>query len=398
MTDSKLLGRLLRRNISPGQIAAFAASSLVGLVIILTSVKFYTDITSTSSADGSTDYLVISHGVSGVGSITGGAKGFTVEEIERMKNQPWVKRLGIFTTAGFSVSAGIDLGDNSLSTALFLESLPDEFVDAEPSQWHFTPGTTDIVPIVISKDYLALYNFGFASSRGLPQISDTMSGLLPINLTVSGNGLRHVFRARIVGFSNRLNTIAVPQSFMDWANSVYAGGETEISPSRVIVETDNPGDPAIKAYLADNGYDLGGDKAFAGRASTIAGVLTAIIAGVGAVITLLSFGLLLLSVWLLLYKNRHTTELLMLEGFSASQICGYYSRLIAAVNAALLVIAIAAMAAISGSWTGPLESAGISGSSPMKAIAAGAAVSIIMTFGAIIAIRRTIDRSFSPRR
>ena len=359
MTDSKLLGRLLRRNISLGQIAAFAASSLVGLVIILTSIKFYTDITSTSSADGSTDYLVISHGVSGVGSITGGAEGFTVEEIERMKNQPWVKRLGIFTTAGFSVSAGIDLGDNSLSTALFLESLPDEFVETDPSQWQFTPGTTDIVPIVISKDYLALYNFGF---------------------------------------SNRLNTIAVPQSFMDWANSVYAGGETEMHPSRVIVETDNPGDPAIKAYLADNSYDLGGDKAFAGRASMIAGVLTAIIAGVGAVITLLSFGLLLLSVWLLLYKNRQTTELLMLEGFSASQIGGYYSRLIMAVNAALLVIAIAAMAAISGSWTGPLESAGISGSSPMKAIAAGATVSIIMTFGAIIAIRRTIDRSFSPRR
>lgn len=398
MTDSKLLGRLLRRNISLGQIAAFAASSLVGLVIILTSVRFYTDITSTSSADGSTDYLVISHGVSGVGSITGGAEGFTVEEIERMKNQPWVKRLGIFTTAGFSVSAGIDLGDNSLSTALFLESLPDEFVETDPSQWQFTPGTTDIVPIVISKDYLALYNFGFASSRGLPQISDTMSGLLPINLTVAGNGLRHTFRARIVGFSNRLNTIAVPQSFMDWANSVYAGGETEMHPSRVIVETDNPGDPAIKAYLADNSYDLGGDKAFAGRASMIAGVLTAIIAGVGAVITLLSFGLLLLSVWLLLYKNRQTTELLMLEGFSASQIGGYYSRLIMAVNAALLVIAIAAMAAISGSWTGPLESAGISGSSPMKAIAAGATVSIIMTFGAIIAIRRTIDRSFSPRR
>ena len=385
MTDSKLLGRLLRRNISLGQIAAFAASSLVGLVIILTSIKFYTDITSTSSADGSTDYLVISHGVSGVGSITGGAEGFTVEEIERMKNQPWVKRLGIFTTAGFSVSAGIDLGDNSLSTALFLESLPDEFVETDPSQWQFTPGTTDIVPIGTSKDCL-------------PQISDTMSGLLPINLTVAGNGLRHTFRARIVGFSNRLNTIAVPQSFMDWANSVYAGGETEMHPSRVIVETDNPGDPAIKAYLADNSYDLGGDKAFAGRASMIAGVLTAIIAGVGAVITLLSFGLLLLSVWLLLYKNRQTTELLMLEGFSASQIGGYYSRLIMAVNAALLVIAIAAMAAISGSWTGPLESAGISGSSPMKAIAAGATVSIIMTFGAIIAIRRTIDRSFSPRR
>lgn len=44
-TDRRILGQLLRRNISIGQLAAFAASSLIGLVIISTAVRFYTDIT-----------------------------------------------------------------------------------------------------------------------------------------------------------------------------------------------------------------------------------------------------------------------------------------------------------------------------------------------------------------
>lgn len=399
MTDRKLLGRLLRRNISIGQLAAFAASSLIGLVIISTAVRFYTDITAPSASDGATDFLVISHGVKGLGSLTDGTDGFSVEEIDRLRRQPWVKRLGAFTTAAFSVSAGIDIGagNGGMSTALFLESLPDEFVDADPSQWRYIPGTTETVPIVISKDYLALYNFGFAASRGLPQISDTMSGLLPINLTVSGNGLRHTFKARIAGFSNRLNTIAVPQSFMDWANGIYADADRPHQPSRIIVETTTPGDPAIKTYLADNGYELGGDKAFGGRASLIAGVLTAIVGGVGIVIVLLSFGLLLLSVWLLLYKNRYTTTLLMLEGFSPAQISGYYIRLIVMVNTILLVIAVAAMTAISSLWSAPLAGAGIAGGSPLTAIASAAAIALLLTAGAIIAIRRTVGRSFSPR-
>ena len=61
-TDRRILGQLLRRNISIGQLAAFAASSLIGLVIISTAVRFYTDITAPAASDGATDFLVISHG------------------------------------------------------------------------------------------------------------------------------------------------------------------------------------------------------------------------------------------------------------------------------------------------------------------------------------------------
>ena len=33
-----------------------------------------------------------------------------------------------------------------------------------------------MVPVIISKDYLALYNFGFAGSAGLPQMSEGVMG------------------------------------------------------------------------------------------------------------------------------------------------------------------------------------------------------------------------------
>lgn len=42
------IGRLLRRNMSTGQIAGYAVANLVGLVIVLTALQFYRDITSVS--------------------------------------------------------------------------------------------------------------------------------------------------------------------------------------------------------------------------------------------------------------------------------------------------------------------------------------------------------------
>lgn len=82
----------------------------------------------------------------------------------------------------------------------------------------------------MSKDYLTLYNFGFATTRNMPQLSEGLIGTVPMTMTLSGNGLHETLPARIVGFSSRLNTIAVPQSFLDWANERYAAPATAAIP------------------------------------------------------------------------------------------------------------------------------------------------------------------------
>ena len=143
------------------------------------------------------------------------------------------------------------MGGKSLATYLFFESVPDEFFDKLPSQWYFNP-EDKFVPIILSRDYLTLYNFGFAMPQGLPQVSEEVIGMVPITLTITGKQqTTEQFEAAIVGFSSRLNTIAVPQEFMDWANKRYNDSVATEAPktTRLIVKTDKFDGEEMKQYL-----------------------------------------------------------------------------------------------------------------------------------------------------
>lgn len=113
-------------------------------------------------------------------------------------------------------------------------------------KWSFNPAS-DIVPIIIPRNYLNLYNFGFAQSRNLPQLSEGVMGMVNLDIRIMGNGQVKQMKGNIVGFSNRLNTILVPESFMNWANEAYGAGE-KAEPSRLIVEVNNPADERIAKF------------------------------------------------------------------------------------------------------------------------------------------------------
>ena len=104
-----------------------------------------------------------------------------------------------FQAADFKVWAGVDFGGRGMSTALFFESVPDSIVDVDPELWKFNPSAPEI-PIIISKDYLTLYNFGFAASGNMPMLSEGMIGSVPLTITISGAGNTTTLPGRIVGF------------------------------------------------------------------------------------------------------------------------------------------------------------------------------------------------------
>lgn len=390
-----MVWKLLRKNISALQIAGYALANLIGLAIVISAVKFYGDVQSAWQQDSfiSKDYLIISKTVSTLNTIGISRRSttFSDSELADLEQQPWVKQVAAFTGATFNVSAAIDLRGLSLSTFMFLESIPDDCLDVTPDAWHFSPGD-DEVPIIVSKDYLSLYNFGFATSRGLPQLSEGAMSAIPFNLIVSGRGHAMTFKARIVGFSSRLNTIAVPMSFMTWANSEF--GSAPSAPSRLIVEVNKPGDPAIDRYMSSHGYEIAGDKADNSRASYFLTLTTTIVIAVGIVISLLALFILLLSIHLLLQKNRQKLHDLMLLGYSPHQVSRPYYTLVTTVNAAILVLGIIIMLAASAWWGPRLQEIGVTGASPLTAIAIGVVIIATVTAVNIVAIRRTIRSNF----
>lgn len=397
--SKNIVWRLLRRNISAGQLAGYAIANLVGLAIVLTAIQFYRDVTTVLEDEDSfisKDYLIISKRVKGLGALPGTNDAdtrFTNEEINEIASQPWARKVDGFTSAAFNVYARVEFGGNSLSTALFLESIPDDYFDVSPRGWDYEPGNNQPVPIIISKDYLSLYNFGFATSRGMPQISEEVIGMIPLQLSLSGNGRQQWVNARIVGFSSRLNTIAVPEEFMDWANSQFSETPTE-SPSRLIVQLDKPGDPEAEHYLEDHGYESAGDKVNNGKAAYFLSVVTTVVICVGVIISLLAFFILLLSIYLLLQKNREKLHDLMQLGYTPAQVARHYHLIVAGVNTAVLIAAVSVMLISAHKWNEPLQSLGLHPSSPLPTILIGIGMILVITAGNVWAISRNVRKRF----
>lgn len=393
------VNRLLRRNVSIPQIAGYAAATLVGLLIVLTALQFYRDITAAATAEDSfisSDYVIISKRVAGLGNLSGttsSANAFTATERADIAAQPWADKVGEFTSAQFNVTASVNLGGSQMSTALFLESIPDEYFDVTSSKWHYTPSSSEPLPVIISKDYLTLYNFGYAASRGMPQISEELISTVPLILTLSGNGLSANVNARIVGFSSRLNTIAVPADFMRQANLDYGTGHTP-DPSRLIIKLRRAGDPNADAYLEAHGYERAGDRAASGKASYFLTIITTVVVAVGIVISLLAFFILLLSIYLLLQKNSDKISDLMLLGYTPAQVARYYQLLVARVNLIVLLLSSAILFTAATLWQSSLGTLGLTPTPIWPTLLIGLLLILIITAANLIAIRAKVRTAF----
>ncbi len=386
--------RLLRKNISASQLSGFAIANLIGLSIVILAVQFYADVRPVFDDDDSfisRDFLVVTQKVTGMGAMLGSSSQFSQADIADLEAQPWVRKVGRFSSSAYSVRASVGLGGGgrSLSSQMFFESIPSEFIDVESDDWRFDPAHP-VVPVIVSKDYLSLYNFGFAAAQGLPKISEGMIGMIPLQFSLSGAGRNEVLPGRIVGFSSRLNTIVVPEDFMRWSNDRYAPGVTA-APSRLIVEVNTPGDVKIAQYMEDHGYEIAGDKLDSGKANYFLTVTTGIVIAVGALISLLSFFVLMLSIYLLLQKNMRKLQDLLLLGYTPAQVSAPYIRLVVAINASVLVLAVLLMIAARAAYLPMLEALGASGGSLLASIAVAVLVMGLITLGNVAAISRRIS-------
>lgn len=392
----KLVNRLLRKNTSLSRVAGFVVSNFIGLAIVLGGLQFYLDARGIWQADDSfisTDYLVINKRVTSEQTLGGAEPGFTESEIAGLEAQPWVRKVGRFTSNEFKAYMSVGAGDRGMSTYMFFEAIPDEFVDVPSSQWAWSPESRDI-PVIISKDYLTLYNFGFASSAGLPQLSEGIMSGIPMRLNLrSEDGMRQeTLTAHVAGYSNRLNTILVPQGFLEEANKRLGGGAKKM-PSRLIIDVSSPGDVAIAPYLESHDWEMAGDKS-ASQASFMLKVVTVIVMAIGAVITLLSFFILLLSVSLIMEKNRDKLHSLLMLGYGLPSVGRPYVVLVAVSSVAAFLLAVCGMFVLRSYYLSPLTGLGAEPASVIYALGTGVALTAVIIFFNIWAVRKKVRESW----
>lgn len=351
-----MIWKLLRQHISIPQFAGFFLANLVGMTIILLGIQFYTDTQAVYEGEDSfmkADYLIVNKKVSTLTTITGKSSAFSLPELQSMESQEFVERMGVFTSSAFDVTAAFELdATTSMSTDMFFESVPDDFVDVQTEDWQFVQGSKEL-PIILPRNYLDLYNFGYAQSRNMPKLSEGILGAISVNIRIRGNGRSDYYTGRIVGFSNRLNTILVPQAFMTWANQYYANSKG-VAPTRLILEVNNPTDEHITQYLQDNNYETDQDKLDASKTTFMLRMIVAVVMAIGLVISILALYVLMLSVYLLVEKNNTKLENLLLIGYSPRRVSMPYQMLTVGLNVLVFVIALIIVIIIRNIYLGML--------------------------------------------
>lgn len=392
----RLVWKLLRQHISVPQFAGFFFANLVGMLIVLLGFQFYHDVLPVFTAKDSflkADYLILSKRVGTADVFTGRGHEFSGSEIDDLSAQPFVTSVGKFTSTNYRVDASLSVnGIPLMKTDFFFESVPDDFVDVSSSEWEYKPGDKR-VPIILPRSYINMYNFGFAQTRSLPKISEGLLGMIDLGILIRGNGQEERFHGKVIGFSNRLNTILVPQSFMDWSNARFAPGEPTKS-TRLIVQVGNPADERVTTYLEKKGYEVESDKLAAEKTTYFLRMVVSLVMVVGLVISVLSFYILMLSVYLLVQKNASKLENLLLIGYSPARVAMPYQVLTIALNVAVLFMAWALLSVARGYYMDILttlfpqmESGGL-----WPSIVAGLILFLAVSILNVIVVRRKVMR------
>lgn len=391
-----LIWKLLRRHISVPQLAGFFFANLFGLWVVMLGIQFYEDIVPVFSEEDSfinNNYLVVSKHITTVGTLSGRGNTFSASDIDEVRKQPFCKQAGVFTSSQYKVSAALGMnGSAPFSTEMFFEAVPDPFVDAPQEDWNYRAGEEEI-PVILPRTYIALYNFGFAQSHNLPQVSDGLMGLIDMRIFINSGGRHAEFKGRVMGFSSRLNTILVPQSFIDWSNGEFARG-MDGEPSRIIVEVANPADSRIAQFMQQKGYEVEDNKLDAGKTAYFLKVVVGMVMLVGLLVSFLSFYILMLSIYLLVQKNTKKLENLLLIGYSPGRVSRPYRLLTLGMNGFTFLLAFVLLLLVRNHYMHVigLIFPSLKGGGLLPALLAGGVIFMLVSMINIMAIHRKVMR------
>ena len=178
---------------------------------------------------------------------------------------------------------------------------------------------------------------------------------------------------------------------MDWSNQEFAPNQKS-DPTRLIVEVGNPGDENITKYLDDNGYEVETDKLDAEKTTYFLRMMVSMVMIIGLVISVLSFYIPMLSIYLLVQKNSSKLENLLLIGYSPGNVAKPYQVLTISLNIVVLVIAWIILFFLRGYYMDFIEALfpDIEEGTMLPAIALGFALFLVVSVLNIVAIRRKV--------
>ena len=249
---------------------------------------------------------------------------FSDEQIDEVRSMEFVESCDPIRSNTFDVVLSID--DPlipAFNSNIYVQSVHEDYLDVKTDHWDWDEGSKTL-PIIMPRDFLMMMN-NFLSASNIPQLSDDLVLDLKIDLNIGPRNYRETVHSRIVGFTNELSSILVPESFLNWANQKYGEKEKEVI-SQLVVKSKDGQFGLLENYLEENEFESKKSQLLIAKLKSTLGVLLTIISAI-SLLAVFYFTLVLIQyLQLIMTKNDYEIRTLLRLGHSPNQLIKVFLR------------------------------------------------------------------------
>jgi hypothetical protein len=389
-----LMGKILHSR--KGRMRAWMGTLGLGIaaLLLLVAVQMQADFSELlqgkQNKDTNTQYLVINRQLNNNNLNSGGLR---EEELAALKKLPEVSAVGIIQPGYFKASLSSTSDRFPFYTDVSFETVSSDFLDEIPEHWSWQE-KDEYVPIIVPSLYLDLYNFQFALAQQLPQLTPEVVKMIFFNIRIQGPNGEVVLKGKVAGFSDRIQSMLVPQEFMQWCNTRFAQGEKR-NPSRILLKTKDATSPVLNQFLEKNQLQADKEKTRFSKYREIVNWIAGI-SGLSGLLMLV-FAALVLSLFIQLniVSKQDEIRLLIQLGASPQQMIGFLMKKFFPPNAIIVLIALGLVAILQYLLFGWLQKKAIGVSAWISPLTLLTAFLLILLMGVInrIAIGRSVKEN-----
>ncbi|MFY8096455.1 MAG: ABC transporter permease [Flavobacterium sp.] len=250
--------------------------------------------------------------------------GFSSSNIKEIQTWKGVKKVFPIYSNDFKVSAD---GGSFIPfyTDMYLEAIDNEAIDvADLSEFQVKDNT---IPIIISREYLNLYNYGFALNQGLPQITEDFAKKIEVNINLTLKEKNLKYKGKLIGLSDRIHSVLVPKNFLDSLNTTQVKfTHAEKVYSRVLIKVNDASDEELISKMNGKGYESNQESL---RSAKIKGKLFLVlqaIALIGLFIFLLCMFMILNTIKIQFLEQKEAVSIKYTLGYSPRAMVNQISK------------------------------------------------------------------------
>ena len=322
--SNSLIRKLLFANQDKKQVFFAFFGVLIGFVFISISTHYLIQL---YNLDKSSDILnsntiTIQKKVSSSSTLSISNNTFSKEEIDFYDNLSFIEKIVSVDNNDFPV----ELKSNDplvpyFRSDIYIQSIPSDFLDVKSSLWKWDRDDRT-VPIILPRDFVYMMN-NFLSSAGMPQLSDDILKDVKFEIQLGNNNKILKYNAKIIGFTNEISSILVPENFMTFGSEMY-GEKMKKTYTQLMLKSKKGKFGLVEELIKKNHLEVKKNQLIEGKLKSMLTILLSSISFISLVVVLLSMIVLIQYLQLLITKNVYEIRTILRLGYTINNVVIQY--------------------------------------------------------------------------